>query len=110
MSAVQNRGTAKLNNLHRVTQVAAEDLGLMDVTAPSLTVLCYWTIENQTSNSVPSQTEHLLGMSQNPVVHRNACQWAEVVRPDVLQAVATLNSVSIFHTTQKESKRLGGVK
>lgn len=51
MSAVQNRGTAKLNNLHRVTQVAAEDLGLMDVTAPSLTVLCYWTIENQPSNS-----------------------------------------------------------
>lgn len=66
MSTVQNGGIAKSNNLHRVTQLAAEDLGLTDVTAPSL-IYCTMLLDYlRTSHQILilSQIELLLGGSQ----------------------------------------------
>lgn len=75
----------------------------MDITAPGL-IHCTVLLEHLATSHhilIPSQPEHLLGVSQHPGVHRDTCQWAEVVRAG--QAVASLNSA--FHTTQKERKQ-----
>lgn len=81
--------------------------GLMDITAPGL-LYCTVTGVSATSHQIliPSQPEHLLCVSQHPGPHRDTCPWTEVVRADIAQVVASLNSV--FHITQKEKVRGSG--